>query len=121
MEAPQVKPARKQERFLLRIEKGRGLVPFDEATKDRLNAKGYHMGDVLSATLRKARNPGFHRLVHAFGVLVGHLLHLPTRTVGGVRDPLPADRGASGTALGRVPRVRTEGREDRFRLKEKCR
>ena len=61
---------RKPERFLLRIEKGKGLVPFDEATKDRLNAKGYHVGDVLSATLRKARNPGFHRLVFAFARLV---------------------------------------------------
>lgn len=58
----------KRETFLLRVTKG-ALVPDDEHTQARLRAKGYHVGDVLSATLRQARNPGFHRLAHAFGRL----------------------------------------------------
>lgn len=58
--------SKQKETFLLRVEKGR-LVPEDSYTADRLRDKGYHTGDVLSATLRKARSPGFHRLAHAFG------------------------------------------------------
>lgn len=58
-----------KETFLLRVEKGR-LVPDDSGTVERMRDKGYHVGDVLSATLRKARNPGFHRLAHVFGKLV---------------------------------------------------
>jgi hypothetical protein len=34
-----------------------------------MRERGYRVGDVLSAELRKPRNPGFHRLVHAFGKL----------------------------------------------------
>lgn len=60
---------RKPERFLLRVVKG-SFEPLDEATKERLRAKGYRMGDILSATLRKARNPQFHRLVFAIGRMV---------------------------------------------------
>lgn len=60
---------RKPERFLLRVVKG-ALEPMDEATKERLRVKGYRVGDILSAELRKARNPGFHRLMHAFGAIV---------------------------------------------------
>lgn len=57
---------RKPETFLLRVEKG-ALVPADHATTLRLREKGYRPGDELEAELRKARNPGFHRLAHAFG------------------------------------------------------
>lgn len=59
----------KQNTYLLRVEKGR-LVPDDELTVERMRQKGYHVGDVLSATLKKARNPGFHRLAHVFGKMV---------------------------------------------------
>lgn len=55
-----------RESFLLRVEKG-ALVPTDNATRLRLREKGYRPGDELEAELRKARNPGFHRLAHAFG------------------------------------------------------
>lgn len=63
-----VKPKAKRETFLLRVSKG-ALVPDDSYTADRLRMKGYRIGDVLSATLRKPRSPGFHRLAHAFGRL----------------------------------------------------
>lgn len=60
---------RKPEAFLLRVEKG-ALVPADHATVLRLREKGYRPGDELEAELRKARNPKFHRLAHAFGRVV---------------------------------------------------
>lgn len=61
--------SKKPETFLVAVTKG-ALVPADGLTKERLRAKGYHSGDVLTATLRKPRNPGFHRKAHAFGELV---------------------------------------------------
>lgn len=61
--------SKKPETFMLVVTKG-ALVPADGLTTERLRAKGYHQGDELSATLRKARNPAFHRLAHAFGELV---------------------------------------------------
>lgn len=54
------------EKILLRVEKGR-LVPTDEHAIAYLRERNYNVGDVLSAELRKPRNPRFHRLVHAFG------------------------------------------------------
>ena len=63
------KVSKKPETFLLAVTKG-ALVPADGLTQERLRAKGYHSGDVLTATLRKPRNPGFHRKAHAFGDLV---------------------------------------------------
>jgi len=54
---------------MLRVVKG-ALQPADGYTAQRLRAKGYHIGDILSARLSKPRNPGFHRLAHAFGRLV---------------------------------------------------
>lgn len=59
----------KRERFLFTIQKG-VLVPHDEHTVRRLREKGYRVGDTVSADLTKPRNPGFHRLAHAFGQLV---------------------------------------------------
>lgn len=61
--------SKKPERFMLRVEKG-ALKPADELTVQRLRAKGYSTGDVLSATLKKPRNPRFHRLAHALGQLI---------------------------------------------------
>jgi hypothetical protein len=63
-----MKPKAKQETFLLRVTKG-ALVPADQYTQERLRAKGYNTNDVLTATLRKDRSTGFHRLVHVFGQL----------------------------------------------------
>lgn len=60
---------RKPETFLLQVTKG-ALVPADGLTAERLRAKGYHVGDVLTATLRKDRSTGFHRLAHVFGKIV---------------------------------------------------
>ena len=57
-----------RERIMLRVTKG-ALVPADGPSVKRLRERGYHTGDVLSAELRKPRNPGFHRLAHAFGEL----------------------------------------------------
>lgn len=57
-----------RERFMLRVDKG-CLKPADEYTRRKLRERGYHTGDLLHADLAKPRNPGFHRLVHAFGQL----------------------------------------------------
>lgn len=59
----------KQARYMLRVEKGR-LVPADGFTARRLRERGYRVGDLLSASLSKPRNPGFHRLAHQFGALL---------------------------------------------------
>lgn len=60
---------RRPERIALRIDKG-CLRPADSLSQERLRAKGFHVGDVVFAELKKPRNPGFHRLVHALGKLV---------------------------------------------------
>lgn len=76
--------SKSRETFLLRVGKGT-LAPDDEHTQQRLRAKGYHLGDVLKATLSKPRNPAFHRLAHAFGQLCADNLEsftgLPAHTV----------------------------------------
>jgi hypothetical protein len=59
----------KPERLLLEVAKG-ALVPGDVYTASRLRARGYRVGDVLLADLRKPRSPGFHRLAHRLGELV---------------------------------------------------
>ena len=38
-------------------------------SSQRLRAKGFRADDVVFGTLKKARNPRFHSLVHAFGAL----------------------------------------------------
>ena len=60
---------RKPERIALRIDKG-CLRPADGLSQERLRERGYHVGDVVFAELKKPRNPGFHRLVHALGKMV---------------------------------------------------
>lgn len=64
-----VRVTAKAERILMRIAKG-GLVPADVGSQLQLRARNYKMGDYVTAELRKPRNPGFHRLAHAFGMLV---------------------------------------------------
>lgn len=59
----------KAERIALRVVKG-ALVPSDDFAAERLRQRGYHLGDELSAELRKARNPRFNRLVHQLGQLL---------------------------------------------------
>lgn len=61
------------DRVLLLVQKG-ALVPADEASLERLKEKGFKIGDVLSAQLRKSRNPKFHRLAHAFGQVLAENL-----------------------------------------------
>lgn len=55
-----------REVLMMRVQKG-ALAPADSFTQQRLREKGMHVGDLVGVTLRKIRNPGFHRLAHAFG------------------------------------------------------
>lgn len=59
----------KADRIALRVAKG-ALVPADPFAAERLRQRGYHLGDELSAELRKARNPKFNRMVHQLGQLL---------------------------------------------------
>lgn len=60
---------RRPERFALRVVRG-ALQPADGLTEARLRAKGYRVGDIVFAEIKKPRRPAFHRLAHAFGHLV---------------------------------------------------
>lgn len=60
---------RRKPKTLWRVGKGT-LVPHDAYTLAQLRSKGYHIGDVLSAELRKPRNPGFHGLAHRLGEMI---------------------------------------------------
>ena len=60
---------RRPERIALRVAKG-CLAPADSLSEARLRAKGYSIGDIVFAEIRKPRNPAFHRLAHALGALV---------------------------------------------------
>jgi hypothetical protein len=53
---------RQKDPIYLRVEKG-ALVPANEIERERLRKKGYQVGDILRAELRKPRNPRHHRLV----------------------------------------------------------
>lgn len=59
----------KRERIYLRVDKG-CLVPADNYAQTLLRERGYRMGDLLAAELKKPRNPKFNRLVHRIGQLV---------------------------------------------------
>ncbi len=61
--------AAKKPRSVWRVAKG-CLVPYDGATVALLRGKGYALGDVVSADLRKPRNPKFNSLAHKFGEMV---------------------------------------------------
>ena len=54
----------------MRVREDGSFVPDDEHTRARLREKKYRVGNLVAAELYRARNPGFHRLAHAFGVLV---------------------------------------------------
>lgn len=54
---------------MLRVAKG-SLVPADAWAEKMLRSRHYRVGDVVAAEIRKPRNPGFHRLAHAFGELL---------------------------------------------------
>lgn len=59
----------KRERIAMRVAKGR-LEPASRSDAERLRARRYGIGDVVFCELTKPRNPGFHRLAHAFGTMV---------------------------------------------------
>lgn len=63
------KPASKRARTVWRVTR-EGLAPFDSATGAMLRGKGYKLGDVVSADLRKPRNPKFNSLAHKFGEML---------------------------------------------------
>lgn len=52
-----------------RVDKG-CLRPADAFTVAMLRARNYKLGDVLSAELKKARNPGFNNLAHKLGEML---------------------------------------------------
>lgn len=60
---------KKPERLLMRVAKG-ALAPADGYTESRLRARGFKLGDEVLVQITKARSPGFHRLVHQFGVML---------------------------------------------------
>lgn len=68
MNLPAKRPAKK-ERVYLRVIKG-GLVPADQFAETQLRNKNYKIGDVVTAEIRKLRNPKFNRLIHKLGLLV---------------------------------------------------
>lgn len=66
--------AKNRKTVILRCEEVNGRAVFaaaDEFTRASLKQKGIRPGDEVSAEIRHARNPKFHRLVHQFGTLVG--------------------------------------------------
>lgn len=54
----------KAELITFRVERG-ALVPDGERDRRLLNERGYRIGDLLTAEIRKPRNPRFHRMVFA--------------------------------------------------------
>lgn len=59
----------KREQVYLRVVKG-ALAPADNYAASVLRSRGYRLGDLLAADLKKPRNPKFNRLVHQLGQLV---------------------------------------------------
>ena len=56
-------------RIIMRVGKG-GIVPADEYAREQLRERNYRVDDIVAVDIRKARNPRFNRLVHAFGKLL---------------------------------------------------
>lgn len=52
----------------LKVIKG-GFIPADKQSAELLREKGFKMGDVVKADIKKIRNPAFNRLVHNIGKL----------------------------------------------------
>jgi hypothetical protein len=65
------KTKKRPERFALKVIKD-GFSPADNYTTARLREKGFKIGDVIFAELKKPRNPRFHALGHALGSIVAH-------------------------------------------------
>ena len=59
----------RSERVYFRVGKG-CLVPADNYAISVMRERGYHMGDLLAAELKKPRNPKFNNLIHKLGQLV---------------------------------------------------
>lgn len=62
---------RRKRTVMLRYHRGI-FVPADETSEAMVLDRGYRDGDILSAELRKDRNPKFHRFVHQLGVALIH-------------------------------------------------
>lgn len=93
------KPRKAAETILLRIAKG-ALVPDDDLAVERLRARGFRMGDVVTATLRKPRNPKFHRLAHALGqMLVENIEAFENLTAHDVLKRLQIESGVGCDAI----------------------
>ena len=60
---------RRPELIALRVGKG-CLTPADGLAASRLRARHYAMGDVVFASIRKPRSPGYHRLAHQLAALL---------------------------------------------------
>lgn len=60
---------KRPERTLWRVGKG-CLQPYDAHTVSFLRGRKYAMGDVLTADLRKPRNPKFNAFAHALGKIL---------------------------------------------------
>lgn len=60
---------RKPGEVLLRVVKG-ALEPADRWSSAALREKGLKRGDIVAASLAKARNPGFFRKAHALATLL---------------------------------------------------
>lgn len=56
------------EKFLMTVGKG-GFYPADAYVGRKLRERGYKIGDMVLASFKKPRNPGFHRLAHQIGAL----------------------------------------------------
>lgn len=61
--------SKKRESIYLRVVKG-ALEPADPYAATKLRERGYKLGDLLAADLKKPRSQKFNRLVHQIGVLV---------------------------------------------------
>lgn len=60
--------ATKRKTIWLKVSKG-CLEPADKFAFDELRARGYCIGDMVKADLRKPNNPKFNRLIHKIGDL----------------------------------------------------
>ena len=60
---------RRPELIALRVGKG-CLTPADGLAASRLRAKHYAMNDVVFASIRKPRSPGYHRLAHQLAAML---------------------------------------------------
>lgn len=55
---------------MMRIVKG-GMQPADGFAQERLRARGYKIGDLVSITVKKTRKPWYHRMAHKLCGVVG--------------------------------------------------